>query len=371
MGIYWFLLIILVIQLLLVSVYEEYEEKNCLLRVEKNSYFTWYVSIQKVLFFIDSVFMIIIASYRHVSVGTDTKVYTYWFEILKQYSFNQLSEWVKISRIELGTGALAKLGIVLFGNNIVGAWIVIYTLIFMCLGKFISYFSKNEILSLFLFLTFSLYNQTFNIVGQCMAAAILVIATIYAQKKDYKRFLCIVGIAFLIHKSAVIGLIIYPLTRIEKEARRNSLVIVGVSYVLSKFASIVIPIIVSHTSYSYYLYWEQGSESGVGLFINLAIFICFLVFYERMGENANIWLYMSAITLALNFFIGYMSMLGRLMVYFKLFYIVSIPIFINGFEKKINRQLISVGIIVLFSIYYFWSIYFGTCFETVPYIFRQ
>lgn len=328
-----------------------------------------YANALKIVLFLDFAFLIAIAGFRGVNVGTDLKTYSYWFRELNNYGLFEIAQWTKYSAIEIGYGIIAKLSLIISQGSIPFTLIMFNAIMFYCIYKVCVDYSSNIVLSVYLFITFSLYNQSFNINGQCVAAAIVMLSLKYIEKKDIKCFLLIIFVAFLIHRSAIFMLILYPFGYLKKDPKKYSLVIIGCSFILSLSAEYIIPLIVRNTIYSSYLSKEVSSETGIGMVMNALILMLFYVFYKQMSEKdsmAYIWLYAAAMTLSINFFIKDLAMIGRLMVYFKYYYMLSIPSFIKSFKDSKTKLIFEMGIVFLFAIYYYHSIQ-GSCFGTVPY----
>lgn len=333
-------------------------------------------SLSNALLWFNCLVLAFIAAFRANTVGTDTHTYNYWFTQLDGYSLLRLGEWSQNSYIEIGIGILAKLGKLVFKNNH-GAWLVLSLVMFWALYQFIKVFSYNYAFSLFLFLCFGLFNQFFNISAQFIAATLLLASLVRLKNDSTKQYFLFLALAIMFHRSAIIGLILFPMYKMKKNAVEFSLLTVLAAFILSRFASQIVPYIVSRTIYSHYLYREVSSESGVGLIMNISLLACLVYFYKDMHEiedNSHVWVYAATITVSLNFFIGSLGMISRLMVYFKMFYLVSIPCLSMAMKKRVKSKLFAefanFGIIVLFCVYYLYSLVHTTCFDTVPYIFE-
>lgn len=366
MLVYLLLLIAILIQFPLCSI-AAYTEKGIAIRFGNDRYLN--ITTTELLFFIDFVLLICIAALRNQSVGTDSKTYFFWIDQLHNYSFLELHNWVAASGIEIGYAIVSKVVMAVFRSREV-VLVVINSIILIGILILSKQHGNHIIFSLFLFLAFSMYNQSMNINAQYIAAIILAVSIKYLHEKDIKKFIALVIIATLFHTSAIIGLVFIPMAYFEKSAIRYSLIIIAVAFIGSLFAPRVINAIVSRTVYSVYLYKEIGSESGIGLAMNLLIFAAFAVFYQQFREQdeyAHFWLYSAALAIALNFYIGELAMIGRMMIYFKMTYLVSIPSFINSFKDKRLITLISMYVVLLFSIYY-WHSVSGSCFGTTPYV---
>ena len=318
----------------------------------------------------------VIAAFRSNSVGTDTRTYNYWFTQLGEYGLLEIGDWSKSSNIEMGIGVLAKIGLLIFDSNH-GAWLILNIVMFWALYEFVKTYSYNYAFSIFLFLCFSLLNQSFNISGQFIAGGLLLASLVSLNKGNIKRYIFYLVLAYFAHRSAIIGLFFFPMYKIKRNVVKISLITVVASFILSRFASIIIPFIVSRTIYSHYLFSEVSSESGIGLIMNILLLVSFICFYkdmQKIDNNTNIWVFAAAATVSLNFFISSLGMIARVMVYFKLLYLGSIPCLSmaikNRVKSKILAESVSIVIIMLFAVYYLYSLTHSTCFDTVPYVFE-
>lgn len=333
-------------------------------------------SLSNALLWFNCFALTVIAAFRSNTVGTDTHTYNFWFTQLDEYNLLKVVDWSETSNIEIGIGILAKIGKIVFNSNH-GAWLVLNIVMFWALYQFIKTYSFNYAFSAFLFVCFGLYNQSFNISGQFIAGGLLLVSLVSLKKYNTKQYFFFLMLAIIVHRSAFIGLIIYPMYKMKKSVVKISLLTVFTAFILSRFASQIIPYIVSRTIYSHYLHWEVSSESGVGLIMNILLFACFVCFYKDMQEvdnNAHVWVYAAALSVSLNFFISSLGMIARVMVYFKLFYLASIPCLSMAIKNRIKSKLLadfaSLGIVILFAVYYLYSLTHSTCFDTVPYIFE-
>lgn len=331
------------------------------------------VTFQRLLLGFLVIYMLFLLANRDVSIGTDYKNYMFLLDGLAFVSWKDLIEFSKISGLEIGFCFFSKLVLEL-SNSIIIVFMFWYLVIILLLIKFLDKFSPNINTSMYLFITFSMFNQSMNILRQYVAMAIFLYAFYYLLKNRFYRYLSLMFLACLIHISIIFTL---PIAFIRKCSNRISYVIsillVFISFILSRIGFPVIEKIVSLTSYSNYLYKEVSSESGLGLIINLFIFIVLLLYYwdiSSRDNNAKYYLFAGAVSLSLNFFISDLAMIGRLMVFYKIFFVVSLPVFIDSIKHRGQGFIIEMCMYVLFFIYYLFSI-FGTCFETSPYIFKM
>ena len=329
------------------------------------------ISLKNIVQFIILILMFLLVMFRDTSIGTDYKNYIRLLIPLRWIDWKELITYSQISGLEIGFVFFSK--IVLFFSDkisfVFGFW---YCLLFLLLNRFINQFSTRAMSSLYIFLTLSMYNQSFNILRQFIALALFLFAFEFLVKGKVLKYILLVILAGSIHISVFITFVFIAIWRFSnKMTKLLSLTLVFFSLVLSIVGKPLINMLVSMTTYSNYLHKEVASEVGVGLLINILIFAVLFFFYDNMNTkdtNNKYFLFASAMALSLNFFISDLAMIGRLMIFFKIFYIISVVRIIENF--KINRALFEICIYLLFFIYYGYSVS-GTCFETSPYIFMS
>ena len=94
MGIYLFLLMLLIGQIIL----------TFSLRRKRVVFKAGYIEITfvELLVTIDVILLAFFFTFRGNMVGTDTKTYNYWFSKLNEVPLLKIIEWTKVSKIEVG-----------------------------------------------------------------------------------------------------------------------------------------------------------------------------------------------------------------------------------------------------------------------------
>lgn len=154
----------------------------------------------------------IMAGFRDYSIGTDVKVYAlYAFANVRKYSSILDLIFHYNMDVEIGYAILAYI-VGIFTDNphfflfIVG--LLNYTLIAKAIYDNKDSISPRLAWMCFLFLFFS---DTFNIMRQTIALAIVLYGMKYVREKKYKNMVIVLIIAILFHKTAIIGGIVYYL----------------------------------------------------------------------------------------------------------------------------------------------------------------
>lgn len=329
------------------------------------------ISLENVVQFTIFSLMLLLVMLRDINIGTDYKNYIRLLNQMSWVDWKDLITYSQISGLEIGFAFCSKIVLSLSDkvSFVFGFW---YCILFLLLNRFINQFSTKFFFSLYIFLTLSMYNQSFNILRQYIALAVFLFAFEYLVNGKTLKYILLVLLAGSIHISVLITLIFIVIRKFSnKMTKFTSLTFIFISFILSMVGKPLINMVVSMTSYSTYLHREVASEVGVGLLINILIFTLLLFFYDSMcakDTNNKYFLFASAMSLSLNLFISDLAMIGRLMIFFKIFYIISVVRIIENF--KINRALFETCIYLLFFIYYSYSVS-GTCFETSPYIFMS
>lgn len=165
-----------------------------------------------VFFVVSALIVIMFQGLRSFSVGTDIVRYIPGFlSIGKNVS---LSFTAKYANFEIGYILLNKiiymLGLRERGFLIVMA-IIIQAPIFYTMYKY----SESPLLSVFAYFAFGNFLMTFSGLRQSIAMAICFFAYTCIKKKKWIRYYFLIFLAYLFHKSAIIGVIIYPIYHIK------------------------------------------------------------------------------------------------------------------------------------------------------------
>lgn len=209
---------------------------------------------------------------------------------------------------------------------------------------------------------------------QSIAIAIFLISLSFLQKKQLLRYIILIGIASLIHTSALIlsPLILLPFINF-RISFRSGLITFSIFLLLFIYANFILSNITSLSG----VYFERYAEyldnegvmlgSGLGL-IFLSILLILILKYSKYQTKENSLLFKLAI---LNFMfipMGFaLQSVGRLGMYFLPVTIVVYPLIICTIKSNIIRSIITTSIVLvtLYTFYQFfqsevWKEAFGT-----------
>ena len=210
------------------------------------------------------------------------------------------------------------------------------------------------------------YFMTFNILRQFVAIAIIFYGTRYLARKKYVAFLAFVAIAFLFHKSAILGagfllLEIFSWKQLSKIQRKYLRILIAASPVVAIAAAAVL-------LSRYVPYISQITFNfGAMLFVKVLIFLFTLIVFkhsytDRTDEEGCMLAEYSLKTVRVYYLVGLLvAMLGyvfmfmeRIGLYFYVFEIVYVGMFLKS--KRVDfifKMLIAAFYLLLFALTFF------------------
>lgn len=228
---------------------------------------------------------------------------------------------------------------------------------------FIRKYSPNILLSLLLF-TVLQFGDTMNIMRQYLAVAIVLLSIPFVIKRQFVLFLLCCLVASLFHTSALLAIGLYFLYNLPCKTRYIFSCLVA-TFLIFVFLSPILDRIIAFTGrYDTYkgniLLGEETKIASIAkTFIQLAIAtFCFFSYQVLQRRNLTaksalpmpFLLWSAIIALCLQFISIRGTVLERLVLYFSSFNLISIPVFIEAYPKKM-RILIMCAILGCFIIY--------------------
>ena len=173
-----------------------------------------------------SFILIFISSIRYW-VGTDYAQYFYSYSAFAKNVVRAIKELD-----EPGLNVLSWLSEKTIGNfSGMFFYMSLVTILFCCYS--IYKYSTNYLYSFFLYITAGCWMLSFNAVRQCAAIALLLFGVRYIYERKFWKYLFIVLIAFLFHRSAIVFILLYFVLDKKVDPKTIiSLVVVGVFLML-------------------------------------------------------------------------------------------------------------------------------------------
>ncbi len=313
------------------------------------------------------VFLTALVALRHITVGTDTELYTYYFE---RFS---VTDWANISELslELGYSYLNKI-ISVFTKEpqvfLAIAAIAVSAMIYPTYRRV----STDPSLTIVLFCTMSTFVMMFSGVRQMMAIAIGFIAYEFARRKKLIFFIIAVLLATTFHSSAFMLIFMYPMyhAKITKKWLYFIVPLLVTMFVFNKQIFAVLGTVLErYTRFSV----DEASTGAYTMILLFAIFavFAFLVPDEKSLDKETIGL---RNFLLLSLFIQIFAPLHTLAMRMNYYYIVFIPLLLPKIIEHKSERWRQVAIVarhvmvVFFFLYSFVSLSQGAL-DVYPYHF--
>ena len=153
---------------------------------------------------------------RYKRVGVDTIGYVNFFESdIRNMTFGEIFN-VEALRVEVGYRFYVKL-ISLITDNYTVYFLFNGIIVFGSIYRFALKYSKNPFLVIYCFITLGTYQFFETGLRQALAISICLFAVDFIKDKKLVRFVLVVFLASLFHKSAWIFLMAYPLSLIKSK----------------------------------------------------------------------------------------------------------------------------------------------------------
>lgn len=287
-------------------------------------------------------FICLIGFFRSESMGYDSNNYfIYYFNRVELYSWKEL---LSNFQIDNGYYLLNKLIYLITSDY----WIyrgILFVIVFSLYFVFFKKESPYLALSILIFFGQANLNILFSILRQSIAGGISIYSLRQIKKKHYLRSLLIVLFASTFHKSALIMLMIFPISMLKRKLSNTKLLIISVISIL--FFIILLPRIVS--IYAGGRYNNYSSNGGYYILFLLAVSIIGTgIAMDRINPKDR-WLILlyniAAFTLAIQIGALQWALFTRIRNYYSVILCFLIPKLLALIPQK--RRLILTLIIVV------------------------
>lgn len=296
--------------------------------------------------------MFLFAAIRY-GIGYD--YYSYLHAVLHEVDEFDINRYEPLSRvlIEIGYYTHPQMFFAL------AAFLVLYPVYRVSIN--LSVYPAFAMVIYFLFPNY--YLESFSIVRNCIAYSMVFYA--YYQLYNNNKLLSVVFvvIAFLFHKSALIGFLIYPVFYF-----RRSFKVHVIAFTISFFISVIVMTIIGKYAdtipfLASVLHYADTGGSGGGsmtIIINFIAIVNFLLWQrlEEVDSRNGIYLaFFNLGTIFWNVFIGVDSTIAlRMASFFQIFIILLVPQYCYAFSERysawVNRAAYSF-FLLLFASYFF------------------
>lgn len=311
--------------------------------------------------------LVLFASLRNASVGTDTNNYVGSFLSDRNRGYNIFEIQ---SSIETGYLFLERFAQLLTDQYWVLLLLVAMITVYFYL-KTILKLSKNYGISFLVFITLGSYLFFFNGARQGIAAAIFSFSIIEIKKRNLKKYLLWIALAFLFHKTVIITTPLYYILRL-KYSTKNLIIIIASSLLLINFSFDLLLIFPESFIDRFNVYENRGSRGGLLLTIfYVSITFIFIFLHKfislRSRKDYDVYLNMtifSSIIYSGVYLAGLDINLVRLSLYFSLGFVLIWPIIFKDIQHKLLPLLF---VFFIFGHLIFYYVYLDKMADLIPY----
>lgn len=218
--------------------------------------------------------------------------------------------------------------------------------------------SSHFFLSFFLFMTLGIYFRTFNTVRYYLVLAMALYSLRYVLRKEYGKFVLLIALAALLHKSVLVVIPLYLVANLPWKkwhivgmAALGGLVLIFRQQVM-ELALFLYP---SYRN-TIYLETEAGLTGNLMTIGRCAavLLLALLCGRESIQENRENRFYfqLNLLAMGLYSFASFLPLVGRLGYYLITPHILFLPALLKGVKERKKRRLLT-GVVVVCSILYF------------------
>ena len=325
----------------------------------------------------------LMAGLRGETVGGDLERYLPEFYLVSKSSFNHV---LVVGHHEPGYLIYIKLLSLISPDS---RMYLLGTSFISMIGPFVLFTkcSKNITISVLLYYAMGYYTNTFNSVRQSIAMSIVFCVIPYLIERKFWKYLLGVIIAMTFHYSALIMLIVYPLSNKALNLKRWAIYSVSSFAIVSLFFFSAFQYVaeVFVTKYDPESIYDDSGRGGYGLFIlYLLLFVIMSMYYWKSNKLLNnSSKYFLSIMLLFQLFAAvtqltapiFHSMVRMTYYFFIPVCTLAIPFICSTFKNRNLKPIFYVGVFTLAIIYMCTIVYkktdgYNTNSQgTIPYVF--
>lgn len=228
--------------------------------------------------------------------------------------------------------------------------------------------SPYPILSVFLLVTAGYYFSFFNTMRQLVGCAILLYSIRFVKKRDLVKFGVCVAFASCLHFACLLFIPVYFLYG-KTISRRVVIIVTATVFLLATPLSNLIIKIVSWSSYSHYLggVFDTSERGYTSLVIAVVQIIFATVYYDEEDKDYTFYYNLQIIALWLLAFVGKVVLISRIRWMFSLSTVIFLPIVLSKVKRKNDRLIITVAMVILYAIYFYYTIGVNNNYNVLPY----
>ncbi|MCR1849917.1 EpsG family protein [Paeniclostridium sordellii] len=235
---------------------------------------------------------------------------------------------------------------------------------FICIffiGKTVRKYSRDFWVSIVFFICFPLFFlNSLSVIRIFSAIAITFYGLRYIKENKFYKYLLIVIIASLFHKSATIAIIFYFVKNIKFSRKKLIIILILLPFVGNILNTIVFKFMPKYAVYTNESSIQEGTKA-IFIFMLIEVFIC--IFKEKLTNlNKEINLYNNIYLVGLSIYLMFSNqgtMGHRLSLYGTIYSLLLIPEILLIFKSKKDRALVKILIYTLCILMFLYTIQGG------------
>lgn len=239
----------------------------------------------------------------------------------------------------------------LFTNNLQLYLAIIALLHFIPIAYIIGKYSSNIILSYFIFAGLGFYIHFFSGIRQMMALSVLLLAFDQLYNKRYLWFCLIVIIASTIHSSALLFIVLLPLSFIHISSLFSIVVLGGLIILSPIYVNIVSRVLDLFFESNYLQYLNEGGQAITLLFIFAILYLTSFLNKENSIKNNLLRIVVFTGVVCQSLGMAGAGSITRIGYYFNVYFMLLLPEVVVSFQRNV-RILVTIVAIILLSVFF-------------------
>ena len=218
--------------------------------------------------------------------------------------------------------------------------------------------TENYPLAFFLFMTLGIYFRTFNTVRYYFVLAITLYSFRYIFRKEYGKFILLIGFAALFHKSVLVVIPIYLIANMKWKKWHVAVLSIGaVTMVVCQdlIMKIALELYPSYKD-TIYLQTETGLAGNLMSILRcVAVLVLALVCYKdswKKDERNQIYIKLNFLAVLLYLCGSFLPLVGRIGYYLITCQIMLIPAILGSIKDEKKKKILIAVVIIACVIYF-------------------
>lgn len=301
----------------------------------------------------------IMLALRSVSCGIDLTNYQYYFESISATPWRYITLW----DLETGYVVYVKLVSMLTDNYQVFLAITAAVTVLPLMHLYRKN-DDNALLSILLFVYTDIFAMMFSGLRQSIAIAVGVLAYCAIKEKKLLKFLLLVMLATLFHKSAFMLILMYPIYHMKIRSRHSIFIVTALiaAFILRRQLFTLIGAVIELMRIGY-----DATTADTGAYMNLLLSFIFLIFSLVITDDTkadgdllglrNILM----LNIAIQIFAPLHHTIMRVAYYFAALLPLLIPKVVNCAKTELKdiARIACVVMVIFFAVYFFYNAYTG------------